>query len=117
MILKNNIDVFSFMPSGAVHIKPDLISPQSPVKLPQIQKKPFSIPLGMPDQPRFSRKQRDPTKDIQPRPMPACGWNPKPPAAFAPTHTQLYSLSNLDKILKLFYYALLIRRTASRSCK
>lgn len=88
MILKKNIDAFSFMPSGAVHIKPDLISPQSPVKLPQAQKKPFSIPLGMPDQPRFSQKRRDPTKDIQPRPMLACGRNPKPPAAFGPTHTQ-----------------------------
>jgi hypothetical protein len=88
MILKKKIDVFSFMPSGAVHIKPDLISPQSPAKLPQAQRKTCSIPLGMPDQHRFSQKRRYPTKYIQPHPMLTCGRNPKPPTAFGPIHPQ-----------------------------
>ena len=88
MVLKKNLDVFAFMPTCAVHIKPDLVSSQSPVKIAQTQKKSFSIPLGMPNQPRFSQERRDPNKDIQPRLMLTRGQNTKPPAAFGPAHAQ-----------------------------
>jgi hypothetical protein len=95
MVLKKNLDVFAFMPTCAVHIKPDLVSSQLPAKIAQTQKKSFSIPLGMPNQPRFSQERRNPAKDIQPRlmllvvgirnrrprlaqPMPKRGWSVKP---------------------------------------
>jgi len=88
VMLKKNIDVFAFMPAGAVHQEPDLVVSQASVKPLQAQKKAFSIPLGMTNQPRFSQKRGHPTKNIQPCLMPACRRNSKSPAAFGPAHAQ-----------------------------
>ena len=88
VMLEKNIDLFAFMPSGAVHQEPDLVTSQASIKLLQAKKKAFAIPLGMTNQPRFSQKRGHPTKNIQPCLMLACGRNPKSPAAFGPTHAQ-----------------------------
>jgi len=88
MVPEKNIDVFAFMPSRAVHEKPDLVASQASIKLLQAQKKTSSIPLRMSNQSRFSQEGGHPAEDIQSGLMLACRRNPKSPAALGPTHTQ-----------------------------
>jgi hypothetical protein len=85
---QEHLDLFAPMPAGTVGIEPDLVSPQSLVKALQTEKEALAIPLGMTVQPRFPQKRRDPAEDIQPHPMLARRWNPKPLTTFGPAHAQ-----------------------------
>lgn len=97
---QEHIDLFASMPAGAVGIEPDLVSPQSLAKVPQTEKEALPIPLGMTDQPRFPQKRRDPAEDIQPCPMLARRWNPKPATTFGPAHAQARMEGEARLILK-----------------
>ena len=100
VMLKKNVDLFAFMPSGAIHQEPDLVASQASIKLLQAQKKAFSIPLGLTYQSRFSQKRGHPPKNIQPRLMLARGRNPKSPAALGPAHAQTRMESKARLVFK-----------------
>ena len=98
--LKEDLDFFASVPASAIDIEPDRVSPQSLVKVPQTEEEALSIPLGMANQPRFPQQRRDPAKDVQPRLMLTCRWNPKPLTALGPADTQTRMEAEACLILK-----------------
>lgn len=65
MCLEEEVDGFTFMPAGSIHIKPDRISPKSSVEMGQDLPKTLPISSFCPNHPETSQKRCHPSRQVK----------------------------------------------------
>jgi len=97
---QKTLHISTLVPSGSVHIEPDLVAVQLAADQLQAGQEALSVARGRTHEPDSSQQRCHPAKDVQPLAVLARRWDPKPFSDLGPSHTQTRMQAKTGLIFK-----------------